>query len=286
MDQFDQLPEKIQRHLATITSTSGLEKEPDALERITKNWLEKRRLYQEQAEALDMVDLEHFSADDPRAVMVLTYSGSLIGLEAAGKDGRRFEYASIKLRHDVPDLLSARNVELTSPIAVDHRASFQGSPVAQTSEVYCVTSFDGTVPIEEQSRRLREAMLFLTNGFAKINRTLTQISSELDHFTMHNIVQYIGRRCELTQAQIREVLDTYLSMVEAGMMMGERVPMGRLGRLYLKAKPARKARMGRNPATGEEIMIAAKPEVMTPRFSFSSRVKDRAERVPVESDQE
>ncbi len=288
MEQFDILPQRIQDHLRTITATSGLPDGDESLEMITRNWLEKRRLYQEQADALDMQQLDSFSMDDGRAVMLLTYSGSLIGLESnregKGPGGRRFEYASIKLRHDVPDVIYAKGVQLQSNLKLDEVAQFAGSPVARSSEILMVTSFADDVKPDEQDKRLREAMLFLTNGFAKINRTLTLVSGDLDHFTMQNIVRYIASRTDLTQAQTREIIDDYLSMVEAGMMMGERVPLGRLGSLSLHQRPARKARMGRNPATGEEIMISAKPAVMIPHFSFFGRVKKRAERVPVQEE--
>ena len=40
-------------------------------------------------------------------------------------------------------------------------------------------------------------------------------------------------------------------------------------------KPARKARMGRNPATGEEIKIAAKPAQTTVKVSALKALKDK-----------
>ncbi len=39
-------------------------------------------------------------------------------------------------------------------------------------------------------------------------------------------------------------------------------------------KPARKARMGRNPATGEEMKIAAKPASMAVKISVLKALKD------------
>jgi nucleoid DNA-binding protein len=34
--------------------------------------------------------------------------------------------------------------------------------------------------------------------------------------------------------------------------------------------------MGRNPATGEEMLIPAKPETGVPKMSFSKHLKERA----------
>jgi len=45
-------------------------------------------------------------------------------------------------------------------------------------------------------------------------------------------------------------------------------------RLELKKKPATKARMGRNPATGEEIQIAAKPASKVVKAYPTKKLKD------------
>lgn len=285
METFNDLSPRIQRHLQAITESSGLPSGEESLAAIAENWLNKHRLFIDQLTALDMQEIVKFAADDPRAVLMLTYSGSLISLEtpAEGK-GRRFEYASIKLRHDVPGLINADGVDLDSSLAIDHVAVFSSSPIAKSSEILQMASFDSALAPNEQNRRLREAMLFLTNGFAKLNRSLTQVSSELEHFTTHNMVQFIAKRTGLTQVQTREVLDNYLDMVKAGMLMGERVPVGRLGKAFLAQQPARKAYMGRNPATGEEMMISARPPAMAPKFSYSKYVKDAADRLPVDDD--
>lgn len=282
MEQFTNLPSRIQHHLRSVTESSGLPPGDESLQLLARNWIEKRDLFNRQIAGLDMLELEEFTPDDPRAVLLLTYSGSLISLEAGGST-RGFEYASINLRHDVPGLTTASGVSLKSAVAIDHIAEFADAPIARTSEILRIASFPLELPVNEQNRRLREAMLFLTNGFAKLNRSLTRMSAEIDHFTTHNMVQFIAKRSGLTQAKTREVIDDYLAMVRAGMMMEERVPVGGLGRAFLQQKPARSAYMGRNPATGEEMLISAKPAAMVPKFSFSKSVKEAAERVPTGS---
>jgi nucleoid DNA-binding protein len=47
----------------------------------------------------------------------------------------------------------------------------------------------------------------------------------------------------------------------------------------LKKRPARQARVGINPATGEPITLPAQPEQAVPRIRFSRLVKDRARTV-------
>jgi nucleoid DNA-binding protein len=286
MTRFENLPERIQRHLESITESSGLPPGEDSLARITANWVEKRDLFDEQTGLLEMVDLEELSPDDPRGVLVLTYSGSLLSLgPRTGGDtaaaegtraGRRFEYASIPLRADVPSLVREDGVELDGSLRRDEPVRFRGSSIEQSSPVLRAVACEPDVSPGDQERRIREATIFLTNGFVKLNRTLTMPSGEIEHFTMKSMVQYVAKKNDITQSLARQVIDDFLLTAEAGAMLGERVPLGRLGKLYLGARPPQKARMGRNPATGEEMLIPAKPETGVPKMSFSKHLKERA----------
>jgi nucleoid DNA-binding protein len=53
----------------------------------------------------------------------------------------------------------------------------------------------------------------------------------------------------------------------------ERVKIGQLVQLEVKVKPATKKRKGRNPATGEEIMIGPKPASSVVKARVLSRAK-------------
>jgi nucleoid DNA-binding protein len=279
MESFNELPERIQRHLEAITESSGLPPGEGSLAKITENWTAKRRLFVEQREALDMTDEERFPAEDPRAALLLTYSGSLVCLGPLTEGGRTFEYASIKLRADVPDIIVTEGCNLAEEAGVDAPVRFSTCPIESTSEVLFIASFDPSLSPGEQEQRLLEAAIFLTNGFVKENQSLT-VEGGVDHFTMKSIVQYLAKRNGVTQTLARRLLDDYLTMLESGALLGERVPLGRLGRLFLGTRGAQKARVGRNPATGEELLIPAKPETAVPRFSFSKHLKERASRVP------
>ena len=43
-------------------------------------WFEKKAMFEGQIKALDMRELERFSADDPRGALLLTWSGSLLSM--------------------------------------------------------------------------------------------------------------------------------------------------------------------------------------------------------------
>ena len=288
MKQFEDLPSHIQTHLRAITESSGLPPGEQSLALITRNWLEKQRLFTDQIRLLEMKELDLFEADDPRGAILLTYSGSLISLGRLTEGGRSLEYASIRLRSDVPRLVKDDAVGLAETIRLNATARFTSSSIEKTSEILSIAACDREVALEEQERRLREATIFLTNGFSKLNRSLTLpgASEQLDHFTTKTLVAYVARKNDLTQTQTRQVIDDYLAMVEAGVIMGERVPLGRLGRVFLDRRAAQKARMGRNPATGDELLIPAKPATFVPKFSFARVLRLRAEQLPVEQAEE
>lgn len=279
---FDDLSERIRTHLESVTETSGLPDEPESLHRITENWLTKRRLFSEQISALSMESEGAHSADDPRGVLMITYSGSLLVLGPAGDTGRALEYASISLRADVPDLVTASGVALATDAVVDQPVLLSDSPVERSSEVLEIASFPAGVSPADQAERLREASIFLTNGFVQANQTTLTEDVDLEQFTLRAMVNYIAARNGATQSETRAIINDFLTMVESGMLLGERVSVGSLGKVHLSVRAAQKARVGRHPSTGEELLIPAKPETAVPRFSFSGRIKERSSRVPVD----
>ncbi len=278
------ITERVERHLRSVTESSGLPPGEESLRRIRDNWLEKRTMFEEQTRLLGMVIPERIDSEDPRGIILLTYSGSLVALGTLGDSGRWFEYASIKLRNDVPDLVKAQGVSLGGPVHAAAPVRFTHCPIEQSSDVLLLATFPEGLARAEQEKRLREATIFLTNGFVKLNRTLTLPEDTIGHFTMKSMVQYLAAKNDISQSLARQVLDDYLTMVEAGLLFGERVPLGAIGRLHLGIRPAQKARIGRNPATGTEMTIPAKPKTPVPRMSFSSRIKERAASMPVEDE--
>jgi nucleoid DNA-binding protein len=277
--QSHDLPEEIKQHLRQLIGSTGLPETEESLERLAAAWIEKERLFTGQTEALDMPAAEAVPGDDPRGLMLLTSSGSLLSLWPV-RDGREMEYASISLRSDVPEILQGSGVELKEPVELGKPVVLENAPIKQTSSVYKIAVCHEELGAEEQEKRIREATIFLTNGFARINRqTKEPESGPVDHFNKQSIVAYIAKRSGLTQKQVQQVVDDYLSMVETGVLLGETVNMGRIGRMSIKRRPPQKARVGRNPSTGEEITIPAKPAMGVPKFSFSSHLKERAAEV-------
>lgn len=77
--------------------------------------------------------------------------------------------------------------------------------------------------------------------------------------TQTQLAAAVADRAEITKAEARRVLTALDEIVLEELANAQKVRLGGLVQLTVRVKPAQKARKGRNPATGEEITIAAKP---------------------------
>jgi len=102
-----------------------------------------------------------------------------------------------------------------------------------------------------------------------------------EKFTATSMASYLSEKHELSKKQSKEIMEDMFEMIHGGVMMGERVPIGKLGKVFVKVKPATKSRMGRNPATGEEIKIAAKKATKVPKFTFAKTFKEEATKAKI-----
>lgn len=273
---YAQLPPPIQAQVRVILDETGLSDDESARERLSALWLEKFKLFNAQCDALGMIDSAGMAKDDPRAAILLSYSGSLVTIGPRRGKERWLEYASIKMRTDVPELLRSDRVNLAADAAVDSVASFEGSQLKRSSSLYRIRLCPEGLSPDEQERRVREATVYLTNGFIKLNKSLSlEGADDVEQFTAKAIVNYVAKKNGVTQVQARAIIDDFLSMVETGLLLGERVSVGKLGSASLRYQAARKARLVRSPKTGEEILVPAKPAAMAPKFSFSQALKEK-----------
>ena len=74
------------------------------------------------------------------------------------------------------------------------------------------------------------------------------------------ILNALAEATELNRKEVSAVLDALEELIENDLTKGcGTFNLPGMLKIYVHNKPATKARPGRNPATGEEIMIAAKP---------------------------
>jgi len=91
--------------------------------------------------------------------------------------------------------------------------------------------------------------------------------------TQTQLVTAVADRAELSKADVKRALAALDEIVLDQLGNAQKVRVGGLVQLTVRVKPAQKARMGRNPATGEEIKIAAKPASVDLRARPLARAK-------------
>ena len=91
--------------------------------------------------------------------------------------------------------------------------------------------------------------------------------------TQTQLVSEIADRAELSKADAKRVLAALDEVVLEQIGNAQKVRIGGLVQLTPRVKPAQKKRKGRNPATGEEIEIAAKPASVDLRARPLARAK-------------
>ena len=76
--------------------------------------------------------------------------------------------------------------------------------------------------------------------------------------TLKHLAAAIAEEHELAKKQSEQILNDAIGLVTKHLKKGERIRIAGLGILQVRKRPAR---MGRNPATGEQIKIKASKKV-------------------------
>ena len=77
--------------------------------------------------------------------------------------------------------------------------------------------------------------------------------------TQSQMVAAVADRADMSRADAKRALDALDEIILQELGNAQKVRLGGLVQLTVRVKPATKKRSGRNPVTGEEITIAAKP---------------------------
>ena len=91
--------------------------------------------------------------------------------------------------------------------------------------------------------------------------------------TQSQLAEAVAERMDTTRADAKNFLAALEEVVLEEIGNAEKVKIGNLVQLTVRLKPATKARQGRNPATGEEITIAAKPASVDVRARALAKTK-------------
>jgi DNA-binding protein HU-beta len=92
--------------------------------------------------------------------------------------------------------------------------------------------------------------------------------------TQTQLVSAVAERAGLSKNDAKRALTALDEVVLEELSNAQKVRIGGLVQLTVRLKPAQKARKGRNPATGEEITIAAKPASVDVRARPLAKAKE------------
>ena len=92
--------------------------------------------------------------------------------------------------------------------------------------------------------------------------------------TQTQLVNAVADRAEMSKAEAKRAITALEDIVLEELGNAQKVRIGGLVQLTVRVKPATKKRKGRNPATGEEIDIAAKPASVDIRARPLAKAKD------------
>jgi DNA-binding protein HU-beta len=92
--------------------------------------------------------------------------------------------------------------------------------------------------------------------------------------TQNQLVSAVAQRADLSKHDAKRAIDALEGVVLEEIGDAQKVRLGGLVQLTVRLKPATKTRKGRNPGTGEEITIAAKPASVDLRARPLTKAKD------------
>jgi nucleoid DNA-binding protein len=91
--------------------------------------------------------------------------------------------------------------------------------------------------------------------------------------TQAQLQREIAHRADLAATDVKRMFEALEEVVLGEIGKAQKVKIGNLVQLTVALKAATKARAGRNPATGEEITIAAKPASVVLRARALAKTK-------------
>jgi DNA-binding protein HU-beta len=92
--------------------------------------------------------------------------------------------------------------------------------------------------------------------------------------TQTQLLNAVAERSDMSKAEAKRAIGALEDIILEEIGNAQKVRIGGLVQLTVRVKPATKARKGRNPATGEEITISAKPASVDIRARPLAKAKE------------
>ena len=92
--------------------------------------------------------------------------------------------------------------------------------------------------------------------------------------TLNHLAEWVGYNQGVAKKQAAAMLNGVVSDIGRALKRGSKIRIPNLGILQVRTRPARAARKGRNPATGEEIQIKASKASKRVAFRVAKTLKE------------
>lgn len=109
----------------------------------------------------------------------------------------------------------------------------------------------------------------------KYRRRTGKVQGHSKVITTTALLGNVSDKSKLPKKDVKSAYEALVDVMQKEFKQGKDVSLAGLGRFKVKKKPARKARPGRNPSTGEKIMIKAKPSQNVLTFRPAKEMKLR-----------
>ncbi len=86
--------------------------------------------------------------------------------------------------------------------------------------------------------------------------------------TKVDLIDQVAEKTELSKKEVEKLLETIIGAIQHALKNGEKVSLTGLGTFVVKDK---KARVARNPKTGEQVQVPAKK---APKFKPGKELKE------------
>ena len=109
-----------------------------------------------------------------------------------------------------------------------------------------------------------------------VKKVAKKIGKIKDPLTKSQLFATIAERTELSKKQVGDVYDTLCELINAHISKGAAgvFTLPGLAKIVTVKKPAKKARKGINPFTGEEMMFKAKPASLAVKVRALKNLKE------------
>ena len=87
-----------------------------------------------------------------------------------------------------------------------------------------------------------------------------------------DVVRLTARYSGYSQEVAKEIIDAYGHIVHKLLLEGYQVRIPEVGRFYLHTKKAQPEKPYVMPATGEHVILPAKPEYQKPKFKYTPTI--------------